>query len=728
MDFSQFCKQFNISKLNPQQEIAVKSVDGATLLLAVPGSGKTTVLVARAGYMVHCAGIDPNYMLSLTFSKAAAAEMKARYITKFSPDQSQVPYFATIHSFCCSVIRRCQVEKGVFIPTLVDDNTKIVRQITADIRKSEGKEYPTDAMIATLKQSICKVKNELLADEEIVDEIEVDDISFPMFYGKYRQYMYENGLMDFDDQLIMAYELLQQYPDILARVKNQYRYVSLDEAQDTSLVQHKIVQMIVGRAGNIFMVGDEDQSIYGFRGAYPTALLSFPNDYDNAQVLYMETNYRSDQHIVQASNTFIKRNECRNDKNMVAFSSKSGKIKFTEMATQIKQTGYVMRQIRKYTETPNKTLAILYRNNDSVAPIISQLIKENISVRIKDPAKTFFTHFAVSDILDMLRFALNQQDFDVFKRIYFKLGLYIKKDTLDSIYTEMSRKQYPSVFAAMLAMPKFKGIEYRLRELSNDFFYLKTMLPVYGIDYILNCIEYRLNYLERKIDEGASEDAITWKINVLKSIAASCNSLKEFLEQVEKIKTYPGSNNSNITLSTIHSSKGLEFDHVIMIDINDGILPPSTLQTTDEREEEARLFYVGTTRAKHKLEFIIVGKFFEEEIVPSEFLKPYERYDPKYKPAQNIQTEQSTQRADKRIQAAQKNPVKPEPKKIIVATTNKSKLENIQIGTQVRHQFFGKGTIKEIRASGVLVIEFDGIGEKQILKQACERTGSMETI
>ena len=434
MDYKEFCAKYHV-RLNDQQSTAVQRVNGATLLLAVPGSGKTTVIVARTGYLLHVVGIDPRNILTITFTKAAAREMKERFCKKFGEVNGHVPHFSTINSFCLSVIKTCAREKGITIPELVPNNEPIIR----DIARTMMRDYPSDSTIKSLAQSIGKVKNELMENDQI-KQIEEEGIDFYEFYLKYKAHLTDNGLMDFDDQLLMANGLLDTYPDILARAKRQYRYISLDEAQDTSLVQHRIVQKLVGKDGNIFMVGDEDQSIYGSRGAYPEALLSFESDYNNASIIYMETNFRSDQKIVLAANQFIKRNKERHDKNMHPNSKEEGKINFVPLQDMKSQPHMIFDAIRKALAAKDRTLAILYRNNYSAIPIINLLQKAGLGVRTRDAAGIFLTNFVVSDILAFFRFAKDQTNLQLFRQLYYKLGLYLKSSVVQSIADTMARQ------------------------------------------------------------------------------------------------------------------------------------------------------------------------------------------------------------------------------------------------------------------------------------------------
>lgn len=612
MEYKDFCEKYGIANLNPQQEKAVKRVNGATLLLAVPGSGKTTVIVARTGYLIHVIGIPAQNILTLTYTKAAVGDMKERYIKKFGDENGTVPRFSTINAFCVSVIKRCETEKGEVVPELLAQNEGVIRQVAASLMT----EYPGDSTVRSLAQLIGKVKNEMMPEEKI-KEIENNDVDFAEFYRLYELYLHENNLMDFDDQLIMAYEQMQKYPDILRRIRSRYRYVSLDEAQDTSFIQHKIVQLMVGRAGNIFMVGDEDQSIYGFRGAYPSALLSFKQDYDNADILLMETNYRSDRKIVNTANAFIKRNKNRNDKNMVPFSKKEGAINFTRINDLKDQPRVLLGQIQAHLNADTgETLAILYRNNDSALPLTDFLIENGISVRQRDSSSTFFTHFLITDILDIIAFSKNPRDMEIFSRIYYKIGLFLKKEMLEGIAEYIEAHPEVGILDYVARLPSNKKFAFKIPLINGRIKQLAKLKPAQAISEILySQIDYWNNWVRRKIDEGMSEFSLKMKLNTLKAIASRYNTIDEFLEALERIKEVQNNKNSTVTLSTLHSSKGLEFDRVIMIDVVDGILPSnSDNMTEEEKEEENRLFYVGITRARHTLDILVGMRYFDMQL------------------------------------------------------------------------------------------------------------------
>lgn len=612
MDYHTFCQKFNICGLNEQQEAAVRRVNGATLLLAVPGSGKTTVIVARTGYLMYVAGVKPENILTITYTRAAAKEMKERFIKKFAPER--IPAFSTINSFCLSVINTCAKEKYIHVPKLVPNNESIVRAIAAKMLP----EYPSDSQVRSLAQKVCKVKNKLMTFQEI-EAIEENSLDFSAFYQAYKLYMSEHDLMDFDDQLLMANDLLDEYPDILQRAHEKFRYVSVDEAQDTSYVQHLIVQKLVGRNGNIFMVGDEDQSIYGFRGAYPAALLDFQSNYNEPCILRMETNYRSDRNIVSAANQFIKLNTRRLDKNMRAQSQKDGAIVVTCIDRMEQQAELLLERIRN--QKPDESLAILYRNNDSAIPLINLLQMNGIQVQTRDATGTFMTNYVIRDLLDFMLLALNPADTTAFGHLYYKMGLYMKGVTAKRIIEAVEEGECRNVFSAAMKFAGGKGYAWKIECLPRDFSDLAKKKPAEAIDYIPFMLDYWSNWLTKKIDAGASEQFISLRISILKMVAEKYSTIPDFLAALKNITEYKGCEDSNVTVTTIHSSKGLEFDKVILIDMVSGIIPgDSDDRDAEDDEEDARAFYVGATRARHELEIITCRKMYQEKLEVSEFV------------------------------------------------------------------------------------------------------------
>ena len=306
-----FIKQYAVG-LNPQQLAAVQAVHGPVLLLAVPGSGKTTVLVTRLGYMVLCCDVPPAQILTMTYTVAATHEMRSRFAARFGAELAGQMTFRTINGLSAVILQYYSRIYGRRQPELLTNEGDINRMLT-DIWQQVNREFPTESTLKELRTAITYIKNMALTDEEI-EGLETDLASLPELYRRYQAALKRAGQMDYDDQMVFALQILRAAPPVLAYFQHRYKYFCVDESQDTSKIQHEIIRLLAGRSLNLFMVGDEDQSIYGFRAAYPQALMDFEQVYPGAQVLLMEENYRSSEEIVAAANAFVARSRYRRPK------------------------------------------------------------------------------------------------------------------------------------------------------------------------------------------------------------------------------------------------------------------------------------------------------------------------------------------------------------------------------------------------------------------------------
>lgn len=607
-------------QLNKEQEKAVLSTEGAILLLAVPGSGKTTVIVTKIGYLLFCKQIPASSILTLTFSVSAAKDMKERFIKKFGKEKSQEVEFRTIHSFCYKILKEYEKEKKTKIFDLITNQNQVIAKLYAQITG----EYANEVTIKEIITKIAYSKNKMLTKEEI-EKIEIEDVNFRILYQRYEQYKRQHNQMDFDDQLLYAYQILKQYPDILAKFKKQYQYINIDEAQDTSKLQHEIIALLV--TNNIFMVGDEDQSIYQFRAAYPQALLNFKTKYPNSKILLMQTNYRSSKEIVEISNNFIKQNTERMDKTILVGSKVKGKkVKQIVFNTIQEQYDYVVKQSKKAKET----LAILYRNNDSAIPLVEILKKNKIEFYLKEQEVNFFKDKMVKDIKDFLIFSKQMDNVELFKKIYYKINCGIRKEMVEKI---QAKKLKETIFDAIMQqeellnwqMSKLVNTKRNIQELQHKNAYEAIMS-------ILKDIGYE-EYLQNKENQNQKASNYQQKLNIILGIAKRNKTIKNFLEvmqQLEDTIKQGGKKNANIIISTIHASKGLEYDKVMLIDVIDGILPMVSKIESDRQqqkekkeqyEEEVRLAYVAMTRAKKELEMLSYQKDYRKETQTCQFLQ-----------------------------------------------------------------------------------------------------------
>ena len=333
----------------------------------------------------------------------------------------------------------------------------------------------------------------------------------------------------------------------------------------------------------------------------------------------METNYRSDRNIVSAANQFIKLNTRRLDKNMRAQSQKDGAIVVTCIDRMEQQAELLLERIRN--QKPDESLAILYRNNDSAIPLINLLQMNGIQVQTRDATGTFMTNYVIRDLLDFMLLALNPADTTAFGHLYYKMGLYMKGVTAKRIIEAVEEGECRNVFSAAMKFAGGKGYAWKIECLPRDFSDLAKKKPAEAIDYILFMLDYWSNWLTKKIDAGASEQFISLRISILKMVAEKYSTIPDFLAALKNITEYKGCQDSNVTVTTIHSSKGLEFDKVILIDMVSGIIPgDSDDRDAEDDEEDARAFYVGATRARHELEIITCRKMYQEKLEVSEFV------------------------------------------------------------------------------------------------------------
>ena len=602
MESSAFEKEY-MSRFNAQQRKAVRQVDGPILLLAVPGSGKTTVLVTRLGYMALCCEIKPEEILTVTYTVAATGDMRARCAEHFGEDLAKQFEFRTINSICAKIIQYYgrQYDRSPF--ALVSDEKQITALLSA-VYQEVQREYPTESDLKSVRTLITYIKNMMLTDEEVrqlAAKLE-EPINIAEIYQKYCRAMRENQWMDYDDQMIYAYRMLCKHPQILRHFQQRYRYFCVDEAQDTSKIQHAILALLASASGNLFMVGDEDQSIYGFRAAYPQALLDFEQDHPGAKVLLMEENFRSDAGIVQAADRFIQKNTFRHVKRMKAARGSSASVREIPLRSRGQQYTY----LAKVAADCDRQTAVLYRDNECALPLIDLLERNGIDYRMRQMEMTFFSHRIVSDLTCVLRLAIDPYDTEAFLQVYYKLGTYIKK--ADARYiAELSRQRHMPVLDAALecgrlnahALAGTKTLRTHLRNMLNE----RADKALYRITEYLGYADY----LTRSGINGEN------KLAILRTLASREASPAAFLARMEALQEIIQQKETNpdcqVYLSTIHASKGLEYDTVYLMDVIDGILPeqvPASQRFASKKEkeiyeEERRLFYVGVTRAKDRL-------------------------------------------------------------------------------------------------------------------------------
>lgn len=606
MDWNEFVNTFPI-QLNQQQQEAVQSTEGAVLLLAVPGSGKTTVLVTRLGYMIYCRNIQPESILTVTYTVAATKDMSKRFSDRFGEEMAEKLEFRTINGICARIIQYYGRKIGKTPFELVKEE-KNTTGMLVKICQEHGMGYPTESDLKNVRTMITYIKNMMLNEKEIQKLEEESDIRIRGIYQAYCSQMREKKWMDYDDQMLYAYKMLRMDSRLLEHFQNLYPYICVDEAQDTSKIQHAIIALLASKSENLFMVGDEDQSIYGFRAAYPEALLDFEKDHPGARVLLMEENFRSNAKIVSAADKFIQKNTLRHEKHMKAAREAGADIRKISLKSRKAQYVYLM----KIAQECSTETAVLYRDNECAIPLIDLLERKHIPYRMRNAELSFFTHRTVLDIQNIIRFAMNPKDTELFMQIYYRLKLFFRKeDALN--YTNISKEKDISVWDAILQYGNLEEYQQNhVRSLRRQMKKIPDMAGDKAVDQILVYMGYQ-DYL-KKMGMNAN------KLEIVKMIGSREDSPEKLLERLKEleriIREKKEERECRFILSTMHASKGLEYDTVYLLDVVDGILPEKVLTSMNTAskeeigayEEERRLFYVGVTRAKNQLNIFATGK------------------------------------------------------------------------------------------------------------------------
>ena len=678
MDWNEFVNTFPI-QLNQQQQEAVQSTEGAVLLLAVPGSGKTTVLVTRLGYMIYCRNIHPESILTVTYTVAATKDMSKRFSDRFGEEMAEKLEFRTINGICARIIQYYGRKIGKTPFELVKEE-KNTTGMLVKICQEHGMGYPTESDLKNVRTMITYIKNMMLNEKEIQKLEEESDIRIRGIYQAYCSQMREKKWMDYDDQMLYAYKMLRMDSRLLEHFQNLYPYICVDEAQDTSKIQHAIIALLAAKSENLFMVGDEDQSIYGFRAAYPEALLDFEKDHPGARVLLMEENFRSNAKIVSAADKFIQKNTLRHEKHMKAAREAGADIRKISLKSRKAQYVYLM----KIAQECSTETAVLYRDNECAIPLIDLLERKHIPYRMRNAELSFFTHRTVLDIQNIIRFAMNPKDTELFMQIYYRLKLFFRKeDALN--YTNISKEKDIPVWDAILQYGNLEEYQQNhVRSLRRQMKKLPDMAGDKAVDQILVYMGYQ-DYL-KKMGMNAN------KLEIVKMIGSREDSPEKLLERLKEleriIREKKEERECRFILSTMHASKGLEYDTVYLLDVVDGILPEKVLTSMNTAskeeigayEEERRLFYVGVTRAKNQLNIFATGK-------PSRFCN----------------------------ELLEKN---------ISAESYQKLSDELGEGVIVKHRKFGKGVVTEIEGEHIR-IRF-GDDEKKMDLKVLARLGLLE--
>ncbi|TAH64636.1 MAG: ATP-dependent helicase [Anaerolineaceae bacterium] len=603
-------------ELNQAQKNAVRHKDGPMLVLAGPGSGKTLVITERTKYLIQEHKIYEENILVITFTRAAAGEMKERFLRLMGINGTGVS-FGTFHSIFFAILRYAY---NLRPENIIREEER--RACIKDIVFSMGQEYEDEKeFISELLSEISMVKGNRI-ELSTYYSLSCGDEVFRRIYREYNKKIKSAKKIDFDDMLLLCYELLSERSDILKLWQNKFKYILVDEFQDINILQYDIVRMLAAPKNNLFIVGDDDQSIYRFRGAKPEIMLNFPQDYPDSKKIFLNINYRSNIHIINCAGHLISHNKTRYKKELTAHVKGGSEVLIGHFETMAEQNDKLAEEIIRLVKE-NKSLsdmAILVRTNLGAGAILHKLMEYNIPFIAGDNLPNIYDHWITQDLVSYIRIAMGENNRGLYFRIINRPTRYIGRECFDNhqvnikdIYDYYEDKEW------------MRG---RIEQLEYDLAMLSKMTPFAAIQYIRRGIGY-----EEFLKEYASQRKMKYEelldiIDELHESSRGFTSYSDWFTHMEEYKEElkrQAQNSKNrktdgIHIMTMHSSKGLEFSRVFLIDVNEGITPHKKAVLPESIEEERRLFYVAMTRAKKQLYIFSSKQRYNKAMIPSRFI------------------------------------------------------------------------------------------------------------
>ena len=578
-----------------EQLHAIEHVDGPCMVIAGPGSGKTAVITGRIKYLIESAGVSPADILVITFTRAAAAEMEQRF-KAMTKGHSYPVRFGTFHSIYFWIIKTAyKLSNSNIISN--EEKRKIIDKILIGMSlEYENKED----IISGILSEISLVKCDMLDIDNYYSK-DMPENEFREIYKRFIREMNRFGKIDFDDMMVMCYELLNKRPDILKTCRNIFKYIMIDEFQDSNKIQYEIFKMLAKPLENVFIVGDDDQSVYGFRGARPEIMFLFEKDFKNTTKYYLVENYRCDRMITKVSSKLIADNKKRFDKKLVSKNTAEGKYEIIETEDTNSENDAIISRVREHFAAgiPYEDQAVLYRTNIEPRRLVYKLNQYNIPYTISDSLPNIFEHFVVKGVLDYMSFAMGDISRSTFLRIMNKPSRYISRNLLLEEEIDFDALRYR-------ARDKEYVVE-RLDKLEADLRLIRKMRPYPALNFIRNAVgfnDYIKDYAEfRQLDADELYEVLDEFASMIVDFT-SYGEMFEFIEEYSEVlkkQQIEEKDKKGLRLMTIHSSKGLEFDCVYIMNVVDGCIPYRKAKTTGEIEEERRMLYVAMTRARHEL-------------------------------------------------------------------------------------------------------------------------------
>ena len=603
---------------NEAQKRAIRHFKGPAMVLAGPGSGKTTVITHRVKALIEERGVDPGSILVITFTKAAAAEMKERFGALTENRYGRVG-FGTFHAVFFQILKLAYRYQASDI-IREEERTALMRELV----DREGMELEDEAeFIASVLGEIGSVKGEMLSLEHYYAKNCSEEI-FKRLYEGYERGLRAKGRIDFDDMLVMCFELFTQRKDILGAWQTKYQYILIDEFQDINKVQYEVVKLLAGERKNVFIVGDDDQSIYRFRGAKPEIMLGFEKDFPGTERILLDINYRSTRDIVEPAMRLIGHNKTRFSKEIRAEKGRGKPVATCVFKDPLEETGRIAAELLAYHKAgyPWEEMAVLYRTNSGPRLLIEKLMEYNIPFRARDVVPNLYEHWIAQDFLAYIRAAMGERDRSTIFRIVNRPKRYVSRDSMDDPVVDFEKVK-------SFYQDKDWMVE-RIENLEFDLKAISRMSPLAAVNYIRKAVgydEYLKEYAAyRRMD---AEELL----EIAEQLKESGSGFKTFEEWFTHIRNYSArlkeqaarrqAREDAVTLSTMHSAKGLEYRVVYILDANEGVTPHHKAVLDADMEEERRLFYVAMTRAKERLHVMSVRERYHKKADISRFVEEY---------------------------------------------------------------------------------------------------------
>lgn len=599
------------------QTQAIMHKDGPMMVLAGPGSGKTTVITHRVQYLTKEYGIDPGDILVITFTRAAAEEMRERY-EALTGGGSRVT-FGTFHSLFFRILK---LAYRYTADNIVREEQQM--QFVRELAQAGGLE-PEDEneFAASILSEISSVKGERIALEHYYSK-NCPDAVFRQLYAGYEEKMRRAGLIDFDDMMVLCLELFTERKDILSAWQRRYRYILIDEFQDINRLQYEIVRMLAKPEDNLFIVGDDDQSIYRFRGAKPEIMLGFERDYPGAGRILLDVNYRSTEEIVAPALRLIGENQKRFSK-AIHTTGRHGKNVITKLWQDPGEENLaIAREIQLYLQSGVRPgdIAVLYRTNAGPRFLMEKLMEYNLPFRTRDTVPNLYEHWISRNILTYIRIAMGSRAREDILQVINRPKRYISRDAMPDETVSFERMK------AFYAEKDW--IAERIESLEGDLRAIARMSPLAAVNYIRQGMGYDEYLIEYAAFRRMRPEELLETADELKESAAGFKTFDEWFAHIEAYKeellrqaAQRRTETDAITLATMHSAKGLEFPIVYILDANEGITPHSRAMLDEDMEEERRLFYVAMTRAKTRLHVYAVRERYHKKAEVSRFVWEY---------------------------------------------------------------------------------------------------------